>query len=100
MPPQSGMFDVSKTDMMLSGSASPIEIDEIDAPTSSVSLSGNGMALANTVLQSGSREREVKCQARLQNGNTPLQLGSKRATGKPIKGAMCQTRYRARRGQL
>jgi hypothetical protein len=87
MPPQNGTFDASnasKTDAISSHSVSPIEIDEIDAPVSSVSSSGNGTALSNAVLQSGAREREVERQAHLQNGNTPPQLGSKRATGKPI----------------
>lgn len=84
MPPQNGMFDASnasKTDTIPSHLASPIEID---APASSVSSSGNGMALSNAVFQSGAREREVEHQACLQNGNTPPRLGSKRATGKPI----------------
>ena len=74
MPPQNGMFDVfnmSKTDVIPSRLVSPIEINEINAPTSSVSSSGNGMALSNAILQFGTREREVERQARLQNGNTP-----------------------------
>jgi hypothetical protein len=64
-----------------SRSASPIKID---ASASSVSLSGNRMALSNAVLQLGAQEREIEHQACLQNGNALPQFGSKRATGKPI----------------
>lgn len=89
MPSQNDTSDgpgtnASKTDAiecMPSRPASPIEID---APSSSVSSSGNRTAISNAILQSGAREREVERQARLQNDNTPPRLGSKRATGKPI----------------
>jgi hypothetical protein len=67
---------------------------EIDAPTSSISSSGNGTALSNAVLP---REREVERQTRLQHGNTPPRLGSKKSHGQANQRAMCQTCDRARR---
>lgn len=66
-----------------SRSASPIEID-IDTPTPSSNSSGTETLLSNNVLQSRAKDRAREREERLQNGNNPPRLATKRSTGKPI----------------